>query len=309
MDIDFTRLRYFVAVAEELHFKRAADRLMITPPPLSKQIRLLEQELGGALFDRDYHEVRLTPLGEAMLDPARDILDRVDAFKALAAQSTNTTSALRIGATAYATTQLIERLEAAIAELPIAAVLRVGSSAVEVTAALVAGQLDLGVIHIPAPDDRVDFRPIWETPGAIAIRSDDPLAGRETIRLEELQDRKVVIDFARANPVILADQARKLAARGVTQLVHAASGRGGEVEMAAQIYNRRLVAVIANAPDSFLSRMFAPPQFTIVPIEVDSLPPAQVALAWLPERLRRQPQLATIIDEIAERVTLVPQPA
>src|ERR1700751_1952838 len=64
MAIDFTRLSYFLAVAEELHFKRAADRLHITPPPLSKQIKMLDRELGGALFQRDYHQVGLTPLGQ-----------------------------------------------------------------------------------------------------------------------------------------------------------------------------------------------------------------------------------------------------
>jgi DNA-binding transcriptional LysR family regulator len=70
MEIDLTRLTYFLAVAEELHFKRAADRLRITPPPLSKQIKLLERELGGELFEREYHQVRLTPLGEALIEPA-----------------------------------------------------------------------------------------------------------------------------------------------------------------------------------------------------------------------------------------------
>ena len=77
MEIDFTRLKYFLAVAEELHFKRAADRLRITPPPLSKQIKLLERELGGQLFERDYHQVRLTPLGEKLVEPVRRILDQV----------------------------------------------------------------------------------------------------------------------------------------------------------------------------------------------------------------------------------------
>ena len=85
MEIDFTRLKYFVAVADELHFKRAADRLRITPPPLSKQIKLLERELGGPLFERHYHEVRLTPLGEALLGPARAILRQVDGLKDIAA--------------------------------------------------------------------------------------------------------------------------------------------------------------------------------------------------------------------------------
>lgn len=96
MEIDFTRLRYFVAVAEELHFKRAADRLMITPPPLSKQIKLLEKELGGQLFERNYHEVRLTPLGEKLLGPARDILARVEDLKATASRITQGVAPVRV---------------------------------------------------------------------------------------------------------------------------------------------------------------------------------------------------------------------
>ncbi len=115
MEIDFTRLRYFLAVAEELHFKRAADRLHITPPPLSKQIRLLERELGGPLFEREYHQVRLTPLGEKLVEPARRILDQVAEFKATAASITGRPGPLRVGATAYAPSDFLDAFENAIA--------------------------------------------------------------------------------------------------------------------------------------------------------------------------------------------------
>src|ERR1700741_5205634 len=117
MAIDFTRLKYFLAVAEELHFKRAADRLHITPPPLSKQIKMLERELGGALFERDYHQVRLTPLGEALVEPARRILDQVAALQATANSITQRVSPLRVGATAYAPSDFLDAFEKALAEL------------------------------------------------------------------------------------------------------------------------------------------------------------------------------------------------
>lgn len=302
MDIDFTRLRYFVAVAEELHFKRAADRLMITAPPLSKQIRLLEQQLGGDLFVRDYHSVALTPLGAELLEPARAVLRQAEAFEAAATGAMRTPRGIRIGATAYAPTRLLERLESWLEELPNQATLRVGGSAFEVAAQLVAGRLDLGVIALPTAERRLHYLPVWETPGAIAVRADDPLAVRSSIRVEELAEREVVIDFARANPPLLAENTRKLAERGVTHLAHAASGRGGELEMAAQIYNRRLVAMISGDPESFLARVFAPPQFAIVPLEPDSWPPTATAIAWLPERLAELPPLRAFIDRLVVQV-------
>ncbi len=74
MDVHLRDLRYFVAVAEELHFTRAAERLLLSQPALSKQIRQLEQQLRTPLLVRDRRHVALTPAGEALLDPARELL-------------------------------------------------------------------------------------------------------------------------------------------------------------------------------------------------------------------------------------------
>ena len=74
--MELRQLHYFVVLAEELHFSRAAQRLHITQPPLSIAIKQLESELGAQLFERSSKEVRLTAAGTHLLEQARDILDR-----------------------------------------------------------------------------------------------------------------------------------------------------------------------------------------------------------------------------------------
>lgn len=301
MEIDLTRLKYFLAVAEELHFKRAADRLHITPPPLSKQIKLLERELGGALFERNYHQVRLTPLGEKLIEPARRILDQVEELKATAESITQHARPLRVGATAYAPSDFLDAFENAIAQLTLVpSTFSIAGSAVEVAAELVAGRLDLGLIHLPPTDPRIDFRLIARYRGGIAVRSDDPLAVRELVRIEDLRDRHVAVDFARANPVILAALIRRLNEHGVTQIVHATTtARGGEIEMAAQTRNRRLVMLIAYAPGSLLSRMFSPPEFKLIPIDETTWEPSELALAWTRAPMTLHPSLDQVVDQLA----------
>lgn len=77
-------LRIFVAVADELHFSRAADRLGMAQPPLSQAVRRLEKDLGAALFDRSHRQVRLTAAGMVLLDEARELLAREQRLRTLA---------------------------------------------------------------------------------------------------------------------------------------------------------------------------------------------------------------------------------
>src|SRR5919202_897268 len=84
MQLELRHLRYFLAVAEELNFSRAAERVHVAQPALSAQIRVLEAQLGCELFTRTTRRVTLTRAGERLLEDVRDILERVDAALAKA---------------------------------------------------------------------------------------------------------------------------------------------------------------------------------------------------------------------------------
>src|ERR1700704_557241 len=113
--VELRQLRYFVAVAEELNFGRAADRLLIAGPSLSQQIKALEHDLGVRLFDRDRRSVALTPAGAALLPHTVALLERADDLRRRAARLSGS-EPVRLGYVNWLPTDLTART-AGIAQL------------------------------------------------------------------------------------------------------------------------------------------------------------------------------------------------
>ncbi|HEX4279602.1 MAG TPA: LysR substrate-binding domain-containing protein [Solirubrobacteraceae bacterium] len=153
--MELRQLRYFVAVAEELHFRRAAERLHISQPPLSQQIRSLEDELGFALLVRTRRRVQLTPAGEAFLRDARAILSELEGAVATAQRiDAGQTGRLRIGFVGSALLSIVPgTVERFRSSRPGVAIELRERSTVDQLRAVAAGVIDVGLVRPPIEDE------------------------------------------------------------------------------------------------------------------------------------------------------------
>lgn len=209
--VELRHLRYFCAVAEELHFGRAAARLGLSQPPLSLQIRQLEEMVGARLFDRHSRSVALTDAGRALNESARRILRDVDTAMAAARQAgSGEVGELRV---AFAPTlmlstfaDMIRRYRARhpgvrldLRELPSA----------EQTAALLRGDIDIGFAREAGPDARLNVEPIAREPLMIALNRDHPRARQARVPVAALANDPWVL-FPRAIAPLLHDHVLRL---------------------------------------------------------------------------------------------------
>ncbi|WP_030440777.1 LysR family transcriptional regulator [Actinoplanes subtropicus] len=191
-DLEVRQLRYFVAVAEELHFGRAAERLAMAQPPLSRAIRDLERQLGVRLFERTTRQVSLTPAGEVLLRDARTALDAISAAGRRAQQAGRVTPALRLALKADYDAGLLPEILSAYqseaAALPVE--VRLGGRGEQIPP-LHDGRADIAMLPLPFETQGLDVETMLTEPRVVALAANDPLAAYTSLRLADLRGRRL----------------------------------------------------------------------------------------------------------------------
>jgi DNA-binding transcriptional LysR family regulator len=191
MDLHLRDLRYFVAVAEELHFTRAAERLHVSQPALSRQIRLLERHLRCDLFVREPRVVRLTTAGELLLTHARDVLDRWDvALAAVNEVADRARRVLVVGIQTSVGRDLQRRTLAGFAERQPEWRLSLRLCPWDdPTAGLTDGTSDVSFVWLPTPDDsELETKVLYREPRWAALPDDHRLADQVSVPWSDLLD-------------------------------------------------------------------------------------------------------------------------
>jgi DNA-binding transcriptional LysR family regulator len=187
--MDLRSLRYFVAVAEERHFGRAAARLHMTQPPLSRAIKQLETDVGALLLHRSPSGVTLTPAGAALYDEARVLLEHAEHARARVAAAAGTAT-FTIGTLADSGEEAGTGLADAFRERNPGVQVRVREADLtDPTTGLRAGLVEAALTRMPFDRAGISTRVLRSDPVGVVLRADDPLAGRGSLQVRDLEER------------------------------------------------------------------------------------------------------------------------
>jgi DNA-binding transcriptional LysR family regulator len=193
--VELRHLRYFLAVAEELHFGRAAQRLHIVQPALSKQIAALEGELGVQLLYRTKRRVSLTVPGQELAERARDILRRVeDAAEAARRSARGELGQLRIGFVGPAMEGVLPPILRAYGERYPEVHLELDElTSFQQLDGLHADAIDVGFVRMPLTDPELRFEVVFREPMIIALPDDHPLVSERSVALDALSAERFIM--------------------------------------------------------------------------------------------------------------------
>lgn len=200
--MELRHLRYFMTVAEELHFGRAAERLHVSQPPLSQQIRQLEAELGVELFTRNQRNVQLTSAGRLYYEEVRPVFERLDHAAYLARQAAEgQTGILAVGFVASATYALLPLLYRHFRQTYATVGLNLSElSTAEQVDALNSGQIQVGIARPPVSDSTLLTETLVEEPLMVALPSTHPMALTDAVALGDLSSERFVLFPHRPRP-------------------------------------------------------------------------------------------------------------
>lgn len=193
--MDIRQLNYFIAVAEERHFGRAANRLHMAQPPLSQQIRQLEEQLGVRLLNRTTRRVDLTAAGQLLLDRGRQIVNELATLEADVSQvGKGATGVLRVGFSGSATYGVMPQIARLAKQvLPgLSLALHGEMLTPSMEAGLREGTLDAALLRPPVASPDIDYRIVAREPLVVALPSFSALAVDRTLAMHELQDQDFI---------------------------------------------------------------------------------------------------------------------
>jgi DNA-binding transcriptional LysR family regulator len=292
MNVEMRHLRAFVALAEELHFGRASQRLYLTQPALSQTLRQLEASVGGRLVERTTRSVALTANGLAFLADARAVITAYDTALARAARAARQEQGiLRVGYQIGAALEIAPIVLRAYAE-------RYPSVTVELRefdfgepfAGLDVGLVDVAFVKMPLEDERLAYEFLEHETIFAGLAPSHPLAQRSSIAIAEILDDPIVAAPRAAGPwrdFWLATEYR--------------GGKPPKVALEAANFDSELQAVAVGKAITITSlattKYYARPGVVFVPIH--DLPPVTVVLAWFADATS---QLTDALVEVTRAV-------
>lgn len=292
--MDIEQLRSFLAVADELHFGRAAERLHVAQPPLSRTIKRLERELGTRLFDRNTRSVRLTSSGQALMDPAKEVLDALRrAETAVRSADHGEVGTVRIAFAGVSTHRLVARLARVVRSQRPGIQLELSSQnfAQPAMKRLLAGETDLALGRWDVVPAEVSAQVVMPDSLVLAVPDTHPLAGARRLSIGQLVSEGFV-SLPPHEGSVLPDRLRRLAhANGfVAEVVQVAPDTQTALALvSAEVgCHLTLASVAENVTD---------PHVVFIPLN-ESTPSLDVHLRAAWRRDDQNPALRAVLDEL-----------
>jgi DNA-binding transcriptional LysR family regulator len=289
-------LRYFLALAEELHFSHAARRLEIAPSALSRAVHKIETDLGVQLFVRDTHGVRLTGTGEALVGRSRDALASLEEALARAREAGRRAleGALSVGVSPLLRHRLAPAiLERFAAAYPAVRVERRDELSGPLVQELRERRIDVALAFCPTRHHDLAYEPIRDAQLAVLLPAAHPLAERTAVSLDELREDRFLLPSATGAPGVHA-RFDKLSA---------AAGFHAKLATRTLDYDEGMVAVregLGVAPVSRFLLEDAPAGTALVALD----PPVAVDFELVHRSERPAPELARFVDAVREVAAL-----
>jgi DNA-binding transcriptional LysR family regulator len=304
MDLHLRDLRYFVAVAEELHFSRAAERLHLDQPTLSRHVRQLEEKLGVRLLDRTTRQVALTDAGRAFVEKAHETLAAAGAaVDAAQAAANGRVGVLQVGMMVEGWPELrAKACEAFEERYPGVEVRTLSYPFADPTLGLASGETDVAFVTLPLPHQLIATERLYDEPRAFVLASSHRLASKESIGLDDVEDEAFFgLSGMEDNPTATAwDAFWQLQPRpdGTRRPVGAVAAT--KEEWFDALIRERAISTTALSA----ATLFPLPGVTYVPAK--GLDPVTAAIAWRTDRIN--PLVLNFIELVRElRDTAAPE--